>query len=81
MVSLRCQYVQGFLAVLGKAEGELTIPDLTTKPLPDQSLEIGLVINAEDFDRVDQGIGAFKPVPTEAGASAVSADRNPPASR
>jgi hypothetical protein len=38
--------------VVGKAEGELAIRDLTAKPLPDQRLEIGLVIDAKNFGRL-----------------------------
>lgn len=47
----RCQHIQGFLAVMGKEEGELGVANLTTKTLPDQRFEIGLVIDAEDLDR------------------------------
>jgi hypothetical protein len=53
-VRLRRQHCQGFLPVMGKAEGELPGTDLAAKPLPDQRLEIGLVIDAEDFDRLGQ---------------------------
>ena len=48
------EHFQGFPAVMGKAEGELAIPDLAAKPLPDQRLEIGLVVDAEDLDRLGQ---------------------------
>jgi hypothetical protein len=39
---------------MGKAEGELAIADLAAKPLADQRLEIGFVVDAEDFDRPNQ---------------------------
>lgn len=39
---------------MGKAEGEFAVPDVAAKPLSDQRLEIGLVIDAEDFDRLGQ---------------------------
>ncbi len=44
---------KAFLAVMGKAEGELALADLAAKPA-DQRLEIGFVIDAEDFDRLGQ---------------------------
>jgi len=40
--------------MMGEAEGELPVADLTTKPLPDQRLKIGLIIDAEDLDRLGQ---------------------------
>jgi hypothetical protein len=39
---------------VGKAEGELPVAGLTAEALPDQRLEIGLIIDAEDFDRLGQ---------------------------
>jgi hypothetical protein len=38
--------------MMGEAEGELPVAGLTAKPLPDQRLKIGLVIDAEDLDRL-----------------------------
>ena len=43
--------VKRFLAVMGEAESELPVADLAAKALPDQQLEIGLVVDGEDFGR------------------------------
>ena len=51
---------QGFFAVMRKAEGVLPVTDLAAKALADQRFEIGLVIDAEDFDRIGHG-GACGP--------------------
>jgi hypothetical protein len=40
--------------MMGEAEGELPVADLTAKTLPDQRLKIGLVIDTEDLDRLGQ---------------------------
>jgi hypothetical protein len=39
---------------MGKAEGELPVADLAAETLPDQRFEIGLIIDAEDLDRLGQ---------------------------
>ena len=60
-VWLRGEHVQGFLAVMGKTEGVLLVADLAAKTLPNQGLEIGLVIDAEDLGRLGQW-GPSRPV-------------------
>jgi hypothetical protein len=40
---------------VSEAEEKLAVAGLTAEALPDQRLENGLVINAEDFDRLRQG--------------------------
>ena len=40
---------QRLLAVMGEAECEFLLADLAAKTLPDQQLEIGLVVDGEDL--------------------------------
>jgi hypothetical protein len=72
------QRVQGFLAVMGKAEGELTIANLPPKPLSGQRLEIGFVIDAEDLTGSVNRV-LLEKRQRETGAIASSSDRNRPA--
>ena len=43
------QYCQRFFAVMRKAEDEFPLPDLAAEALSQQELEIGLVVDGEDF--------------------------------
>ena len=77
-VGLGGQHRQRLLAVMGEAEGEFPVADLAAKALPDQQLEIGLVIDGEDLGWAGQW-APLKPLTRQLRAAAPSADRNRPA--
>jgi hypothetical protein len=61
---------------MGKAEGKLAITDLAAKTLPDQRLEIGLVIDAE-AGLINGEL--LEPIRWKTAATEPSSDRNRPA--
>jgi hypothetical protein len=76
-VGLGGERLKRLFAVTGKAEFDLFFPDLATEALGDQQLEIGLVIDRENFRRAHRlGVRRLKAVPEAATATAPSAGRN-----
>jgi hypothetical protein len=59
-VGIGFQNRQRLLAVVGEAEGELAVADLTAEALRNQRFEIRLIVDPEDLRRAHQSAAADK---------------------